>query len=46
MTSDMFTSYFQSIQEDITTFIPYVLLVFASIWGLRIAISAFKRIAR
>lgn len=46
MTSEMFTQYFQTILDDIVIFIPYALAVFASIWGLRIAISFFKRVAR
>lgn len=46
MTSEMFTNYFDIIISDIRTFIPYVLVVFSIIWGLKIAFSTFRRIAR
>jgi len=46
MTSEMFTNYFSTILDDIGTFLPYALGVFATIWGLRIAISFFKGTAR
>lgn len=46
MTSDMFTNYFNTILSDIATFIPYALGIFTTIWGLRLAISFFKRVAR
>lgn len=46
MSSDMFTNYFNIILSDIATFLPYALGVFTTIWGLRLAISFFKRVAR
>lgn len=46
MTAEMFTNYMQTIFDDIQIFLPYALMLFASIWGLRIAIDFFKSIAR
>lgn len=46
MTSEMFTNYFDIIISDIRVFMPYVLIVFSIIWGLKIAFSTFRKIAR
>lgn len=46
MTADAISQYFELIIEDAKLIIPYALAVFASLWGLRIAIDFFKSVAR
>lgn len=46
LTSAMFTNFASSLTADLTTILPVALTVMASLWGVRLAISYFKGIAR
>lgn len=42
----MFTDFATTLTGDLTTILPIALGVMASLWGVRLAISYFKGIAR
>lgn len=46
LTSGMFTNFASALTADLTTILPVALSVMASLWGVRLAISYFKGIAR
>ena len=46
LTSQMFTNFASALTSDLTTILPVALSVMASLWGVRLAISYFKGIAR
>jgi len=46
LTAGMFTNFASTLTSDLQTILPIALGVMASLWGVRLAISYFKGIAR
>lgn len=46
LTAAMFEEFASTLTTDLTTVIPVALGVMATLWGVRLAISYFKGIAR
>lgn len=46
LTSAMFTSFGTDVLADLTTILPTAIAVLASLWGVRVAFSYLKGIAR
>lgn len=46
LTAEMFTDFASSLTEDLVVVIPIALGIMGSLWGIRLAISYFKGIAR
>lgn len=46
LTADMFTGFADTLTGDLKIVVPIALGVMATLWGVRLAISYFKGIAR